>query len=177
MSVPRLWALILMFMLLLTSCGPLVAESKATGHLPNGKEIGVSAQGPRGTLSWWVVGTWADVPVGTRGELDVNGPVSYHCHGTFQTTFPVSPPTIEASPSEVPSLFTSGDNHSWPALDFHIPPGTYTFTLRVFSPPGSVSTTLTSEWGMRVGSPPPGCVQTGGPTPRPPPTTASPNHP
>jgi len=169
MRFPRAWLPALAAVLVTGACGDSPPESRATGHLSNGKELGVSAEGFSRNVGYSNMAAWADVPAGTRGELDVTGPVSYRCPGTFQT-----PPASWRA--EYPYLQPSARDPNWPSLHFRDSLGGSTFTLRVFSPSGSVSTTLPRGSASPVptttefhpGPPPPGCDQTGGPPPAPP---------
>lgn len=96
---------------------------------------------------------WAQVPDGTPGELDVTGPVSWRCPGTFRSSPPAEGPTIAhpTSGGNRAVFFAGSDRSSDNGPLLAGSSGTYTFTLTVPSPSGSVSVSIQADDSSRRG--------------------------
>jgi hypothetical protein len=145
---------------LTAACG---ATSPPTGgHLANGKAIILQAQINHHIGLMYAIG-WADVPNGTPGELDVSGPISWRCQGTFVAHADGN--RWQDLPWFMPAGFANNGPTPGSVYFRGIPLGEYTFTLRVPGREGgSLTRTVNGGLSGERLELPTGCDLTGSPS-------------
>jgi hypothetical protein len=111
----------------LSSCGPLDTSHIATGHFSGNKTIALDL-GYGGNSSALGVVAYADVTDGTPGVVELTGAQHWRCQGQFRTHQSergLFPWDIENLPAFMPPTT------SYPVLNFFVPPGSYTVTVRI----------------------------------------------
>jgi hypothetical protein len=112
---------------LLSGCGPLDTSHWATGHFSGNKTIALTL-GYGGNSFALAASVFADVADGTAGTVEVTGVQHWRCQGNFRTHQAeggVFPWDIENLPGFEPP------NSSDPVLNFFVPKGSYTVTVRI----------------------------------------------
>ncbi len=111
---------------LLAGCGPLDKSHWATGHVPGNKTFAIDlAYG--GNSSALAAAAYADVADGTAGTTELTGVEHWRCQGQFRT-HPSNGGLLPWDKENLPELTTpAGD----PVVNFGVPPGSYTVTVRI----------------------------------------------
>jgi hypothetical protein len=128
----------------LSSCGPLDKSHWATGHFSGNKTIAITL-GYGGNADSLAASVYADVADGTAGTVEVTGVQHWRCQGQFRThhsesgTFPWD---IENLPGFVPPTTTDD-----PVLNFFVPKGSYTVTVRIPAVHAELKASATLERG------------------------------
>jgi hypothetical protein len=123
----RITMLVVAVAALLSGCGPLDKSHWATGHFSGNKTIALTL-GYGGNSFALAASVFADVADGTAGTVEVTGVQHWRCQGNFRTHQAeggVFPWDIENLPGFEPP------NSSDPVLNFFVPKGSYTVTVRI----------------------------------------------
>ncbi len=128
---------------LLAGCGPLDKSHWETGHF-SGKTFALDLVygGKSSALS---AAAYADVVDGTAGTVELTGVEHWRCQGQFRT-HQKNRGLLPWDPENLPELTTpAGD----PVVNFSVPPGSYTVTVRILVAQAELRETATLDQGRR----------------------------
>jgi hypothetical protein len=111
---------------LLAGCGPLDKSHWATGRLPGNKTFAIDLV-YGGNSSALAAAAYADVADGTAGITELTGVEHWRCQGQFRT-HPSNGGLLPWDKENLPELTTPA---GVPVVNFGVPPGSYTVTVRI----------------------------------------------
>jgi hypothetical protein len=129
---------------LLSGCGPLDHGHWATGHLAGNKALALDLV-YGGNSSTLAAAAYADVADGTAGTLELTGQEHWRCQGQFRTP----PPNRGLLPWDAEKLPALTTPDGAPVVNFSVPPGSYTVTVRIPAVHADLKESATLDHGRR----------------------------